>query len=290
MGSCLLSRKRCTSLSWCGSRINFSHCQISQHGIWNQDIQYDGTYLLCNMGWGGFSQRSSLYTRIVGHSMVLFPQWQCPMFTCKTPWLGDVKGDCAYHAVGDTDSEHVFCALLNALRAWFQTLPFLPVLHDTLQSLCHEIVDYNQDETILNFLLTCWPHVLWVYSWLGSRPGSNVWNGLYYTVHEPPFQKCALQDLDYVGGLCASCRQKGLSCNNCNKAIDHWRKVGGNEARWIDTHWWRHTTQGCQGLLYPWVSWTWTGLQGTGGITIGRRFEEISIFEKEWVCRWRNII
>jgi hypothetical protein len=90
-----------------------------------------------------------------------------------------------------------------------------------LQSLCHEIVDYNQDETILNFLLTCGPHVLWVYSWPGSRPGSNFWNGLHYTVHEPPFQKCALQDLDYVGGLCASCQRKGLSCNNCDKAIDH---------------------------------------------------------------------
>jgi glutamine amidotransferase len=125
-----------------------------------------------------------------------------PMFssetTTTTPWLGDEKGDCVYHAVGDTDSERVFCALLNALRARFQTLPSLPVLHDTLQSLCHEIVNYNRDETILNFLLTCGPHVLWVYSWPGSRPGSNVWNGLHYTVREHPFQKCALRDLDYV--------------------------------------------------------------------------------------------
>ena len=51
---------------------------------------------------------------------------------------------CRYHPVGDTDSEAVFCALLNALRAKFTTLPSLPVLHETLGSLCREIV--SQDE------------------------------------------------------------------------------------------------------------------------------------------------
>jgi glutamine amidotransferase len=127
-----------------------------------------------------------------------------PMFGAKSkadnrPCLGNVQADqVVYHAVGDTDSERVFCALLNALRAKFQILPSLPVLHDTLQSLCREIVDYNKEETILNFLLSCGPHTLWVYSWPGCRPGSNVWNGLHYTVREPPFQMCALRDLDYV--------------------------------------------------------------------------------------------
>lgn len=149
------------------------------------------------------------------------------------PWLGNVKGDyvyvstnecglkycafllriiscqtclpytvlpmahaCRYHPIGDTDSEAVFCALLNALRAKFTTLPSLPVLHETLGSLCREIVTHDEEETILNFLLTCGPHVQWVYSWPGARPGSNVWNGLHYTVREPPFQKCTLRDLD----------------------------------------------------------------------------------------------
>ena len=33
-----------------------------------------------------------------------------------------------YHPIGDTDSEAVFCAILNALRAEFNELPTLPVL------------------------------------------------------------------------------------------------------------------------------------------------------------------
>ena len=32
----------------------------------------------------------------------------------------------------------------------------------------------------------------------GSRPGSKVWNGLYYTTREYPFKKCHLCDLDYT--------------------------------------------------------------------------------------------
>jgi predicted glutamine amidotransferase len=88
-----------------------------------------------------------------------------------------------YFPIGDTDSEATFCAILNALRAQFtDTMPSLPILQDALQRLCNEIVQYNRQETILNFMLTCGPHVLWVYSWPGQRPGSSVWNGLYYTV------------------------------------------------------------------------------------------------------------
>lgn len=102
----------------------------------------------------------------------------------------------SYHPVGDTDSEAVFCALLNALRAKFTTLPSLPVLYDTLSTLCREIIQHDQDATILNFLLTCGPHVMFAYSWPGARPGSNVWNGLHYTVREPPFQTATLRDLD----------------------------------------------------------------------------------------------
>jgi glutamine amidotransferase len=38
---------------------------------------------------------------------------------------------------------------------------------------------------------------MFVYSWPGARKGSNVWNGLHYTVREYPFRKCALKDIDY---------------------------------------------------------------------------------------------
>lgn len=88
-----------------------------------------------------------------------------------------------YYPIGGTDSEATFCAILNALRAEFpDTMPTLPVLYEKLQSLCQEIVDYDREGTILNFLLSCGPHVLWVYSWPGRRPGSSVWNGLHYMV------------------------------------------------------------------------------------------------------------
>lgn len=97
--------------------------------------------------------------------------------------LGDVQGERFYYPVGETDSERTFCAILNALRAQFpDTMPSLPDLFAALQALCREIVDYDRNNTILNFLLTCGPHVLWVYSWPGKRPGSDVWNGLHYVV------------------------------------------------------------------------------------------------------------
>lgn len=94
-------------------------------------------------------------------------------------------GERIYHPVGTTDSEAFFCAVLNALRAEFtDTMPSLPVLYDSLQQLSQKVVDYNPSETILNFLMTCGRHVLWVYSWPGARPGSTVWNGLHYTHHQ----------------------------------------------------------------------------------------------------------
>jgi predicted glutamine amidotransferase len=111
---------------------------------------------------------------------------EIPLFEDKPDhFLGKVRGERFYYPVGDTDSEATFCAILNAIRAQFSdNMPSLPVLYDTLQSLCQEIVDYNPHGTILNFLLACGPHVLWAYSWPGQRPGSKVWNGLHYLVQE----------------------------------------------------------------------------------------------------------
>jgi predicted glutamine amidotransferase len=124
----------------------------------------------------------------------------------KIPWIGTSIGvhDAGirhYNPVGKTDSEAVFCAMLNALRARFDTLPTLPVLHDAIASLCDEIVarDANlASPTILNFLLACGPHIQFAYSWPGARPGSSVWNGLHYLVREPPFGTAHLSDCDYT--------------------------------------------------------------------------------------------
>ena len=129
---------------------------------------------------------------------------EVPMFkdhpSHRLTTLGPSNSPCReesyYHPVGTTDSEATFCAILNALRVRFQKLPSLPVLYDALHELCHEIVGYDPKGTILNFLMSCGPHTLWVYSWPGSRPGSSVWNGLHYTLREYPFSKCHLCDAD----------------------------------------------------------------------------------------------
>lgn len=115
----------------------------------------------------------------------------------KLPWLGEQQGERVYNPVGDTDSERMFCSILNALKCKFSTLPSLPVLHEYLRELLQEVVDYDQDRTILNCLLGCGQYVQFAYSWPGSRPGSNVWNGLHYVVREPPFKRASLCDCDY---------------------------------------------------------------------------------------------
>lgn len=106
--------------------------------------------------------------------------------------------DVVYHPVGDTDSEAVFCAILNALHAEFPLeLPSLPVLHEFLAYLCEEIIEGRHEDTIFNFLLGCGQYTMFAYSWPGRRPGSEVWNGLHYIVREPPFTVATLLDVDY---------------------------------------------------------------------------------------------
>jgi len=123
----------------------------------------------------------------------------------KIPWIGrsigvQDTGERPYNPIGATDSEAMFCAILNALRARFDTLPSLPKLHSAVQSLCNEITELDsayEGTTILNFLLGCGPHIQFAYSWPGSREGSSVWNGLHYLVREPPFHSAHLSDIDY---------------------------------------------------------------------------------------------
>ena len=107
----------------------------------------------------------------------------------------------SYHAIGDTDSEAVFCAILDALKAEFRELPTLHELHEFLLKLCDEIQGKGD---IFNFILLCGPYTLFAYSWPGQRPTSNTWNGLYYLVRQassssPPTTTASvkLEDEDY---------------------------------------------------------------------------------------------
>lgn len=155
------------------------------------------------MYWDAFF---SILISVLIHSYQWGIQWtfahngDVPLFNCnrgELPWIGKIDGERAYNPVGDTDSEKIFCAILNALKAKFSTLPSLPVLHEYMETLLKEIVEHDEEGTILNFLLGCGQHLQFAYSWPGSRPGSNVWNGLHYVVREPPFKRAALSDCDY---------------------------------------------------------------------------------------------
>lgn len=99
----------------------------------------------------------------------------------------------SFHPVGETDSEAIFCALLNALKAEFRVLPTLDVLYDTIKRLCCEIVA-DDEGVICNFLLGCGQYTQFAFSWPGARPGSKVWNGLHYTLRRPPFTTVRLAD------------------------------------------------------------------------------------------------
>ena len=130
---------------------------------------------------------------------------QVPKFDSSTeqenqPFFGKTSGakDIHYRPVGDTDSEAVFCAILNALKAEFDdTLPTLPVLHQFLSNICKEIIHGEELTTIFNFLLGCGQYTLFAYSYPGRRPGSTVDNKLYYIIRQPPFMTAKLIDVDY---------------------------------------------------------------------------------------------
>jgi predicted glutamine amidotransferase len=128
----------------------------------------------------------------------------CPTFSNNVtvediPLLGKTTpASLVYHPVGDTDSEAVFCAILNALKDEFQEgLPTLSVLHQFLSHICDEIIQGHPTETIFNFIMGCGQYTLLAYSWPGKRPGSKVWNGLHYIVRQPPFSTAKLLDVDY---------------------------------------------------------------------------------------------
>lgn len=120
--------------------------------------------------------------------------------------LGQSTADnLSFHAIGETDSEAVFCAILNALKAEFRELPTLSELHEFLLQLCDEIVGKGD---IFNFILLCGPYTLFAYSWPGQRPASDTWNGLYYLVRQtlssPISASVELEDEDYSVKIPAS--------------------------------------------------------------------------------------
>jgi predicted glutamine amidotransferase len=138
----------------------------------------------------------------MGVQMTFCHNGDCPQFgtlsSTSLPLLGrTTASDVIYHPIGDTDSEAVFCAILNALNVEFPNcLPTLPVLHEFLSDLCNEITTKHPESTIFNFLLGCGQHTLFAYSWPGKRPGSEVWNGLHYIIRKPPFSTAKLLDAD----------------------------------------------------------------------------------------------
>jgi predicted glutamine amidotransferase len=130
---------------------------------------------------------------------------QVPKFDDSTPLeeqplLGKTAlCDLHYHPVGDTDSEAVFCAIMNGLKAEFSDLPTLPVLHAFLSRICNEIILEDEESTIFNFLLGCGEYTQFAFSWPGRRPGSKVWNGLYYVIRStsPKLQAAKCIDEDH---------------------------------------------------------------------------------------------
>mmetsp|Transcript_15370 Transcript_15370/g.19495 ORF Transcript_15370/g.19495 Transcript_15370/m.19495 type:complete len:250 (+) Transcript_15370:351-1100(+) len=147
--------------------------------------------------------------------------------------LGNMtKKDRTYNPVGDTDSEKIFCSILNALKSEFSTLPSLPLLHDYLKEILDELVSHDKEGTILNFILGCGEHTLFAYSWPGSRPGSNVWNGLHYVVREPPFRQAALVDCDYEVDFSELAGEKDRVAVIATKPLtlnEEWVEFGRNE-------------------------------------------------------------
>lgn len=131
-----------------------------------------------------------------------------------------------YHAIGDTDSEMVFCAILDALRAEYDELPTLPVLFDTLSRLMEELTG---PEDICNWLLSYDSSTLFAYSWPGRRGNSKVWNGLYYIIREHPCSHDAhLVDLDYSIDLTTT-----EDCSGGNLAIVATKPLT-DEENWVE--------------------------------------------------------
>ena len=117
--------------------------------------------------------------KLFSHEFVFAHNGDVPMFDNKKPSsLSEDEG--SFRPVGETDSEFVFCTILNHLQANFDSLPSLAELHVAIEEICFDIAQ-EQEGTILNFLLGI-GDVIFAFSWPGARKGSTTWNGLFYTL------------------------------------------------------------------------------------------------------------
>jgi predicted glutamine amidotransferase len=101
-----------------------------------------------------------------------------------------------FNPVGDTDSELLFCLLLEHLLASFPegSPPDHHSMHNIVLRFWLDLCEPSG--TICNFLLSdgtcllagCWP---------GKRPSSDVWNSLFYCVRKYPFTYATLSDCDH---------------------------------------------------------------------------------------------
>ncbi len=99
-----------------------------------------------------------------------------------------------FRPIGETDSEYVFCTILNYLQSKFDTIPSLAELYVAIGEICVEIAQ-QQEGTILNFLLG-FGEVIFAFSWPGARKGSTTWNGLHYTLKKDGHRNSEDSDSD----------------------------------------------------------------------------------------------
>lgn len=104
-----------------------------------------------------------------------------------------------FQPIGETDSEHVFCTILNHLQSTFDNLPSLPELYFAIHEICTYIAEQHEG-TILNFLLGI-GEVIFAFSWPGSRKGSTTWNGLHYTLRNDDCPSSPMSDRCYSDEL-----------------------------------------------------------------------------------------
>jgi len=137
------------------------------------------------------------------------------------------KQDIIYYPVGDTDSEAIFCSILNALNKNFNEIPTLSILYKFVYQLCNEIIHENATATnnndttinpIFNFLLSCGQYTSFAYSWPGARPGSKVWNGLYYILRDAPSSSDIIS-CDDNESIDDNSLSSTTTTNNCNNHI-----------------------------------------------------------------------
>ena len=129
---------------------------------------------------------------------------------------GDLKGykpelTGRFTPVGDTDSEHAFCWLLQEILARHATMPSVDELSDTLS----ELVKIPSEFGTFNFMLST-GQALWAF----------CTTNLTYLVRQPPFHKATLRDQD------VSVDFAELNCNKDRTAVIVTQPLTTDEA-WV---------------------------------------------------------